>query len=110
MPKENQFELSIPKLLTRQAIDIMMIGYILGYRHISVLKILQVKAAIKEFLTDLNISEDEYPLDVAVMRFYRAWEDFKAFPDWAGGRKWCSIQKNKQNDKSTKKRDDSTIQ
>jgi hypothetical protein len=75
----------------------MMLGYILGYRWITPLAVLQVKAGIEKFRDDLGLSEDEFPLDSAVRRFYDLYEDLKSFPDWAGKEKWCKLQRNKRN-------------
>ena len=109
MPNERPLEGSLPKLLTRETMDRLMLGYVLGFRHISPLKVLQVKAAIEEFKNDLGLSEDEFPLQSAIVRFYSLYDDFKAFPDWAGGKKWSDLQKIKRNDKSNQKRDNDTV-
>jgi len=56
-----------------------MLGYVLGYRNISPIRILQVKKGIQAFLEDIGCSEDEYPLESAVRTFYVLLDEYREF-------------------------------
>ena len=73
MPKEKGLytRLEIPKLLYRQTIDQWMFAYVHGYRHTSAIPVLQVKAGIIKFMEDFGLSEDDFPVESAIVTFYR---------------------------------------
>ena len=75
MPKEKEIYLCLPKLLRRETLDRLMLGYVLGYRHVSAIPILQVRAGIQKFIEDMDLTEDDFPLDSAVVRFYNLYYD-----------------------------------
>ena len=79
MPKETGFNHNLPRLITRQTLDHILLGYVLGYRHISPLSVLQVRAAIEKFIEDFELSEDEFPFDSVISRFYIIYEDLNEF-------------------------------
>ena len=101
MPKIKEVYVNLPKLLRCEAFDHIMLGYVLGYRHISPLKVLQVKKAIEEFIMDFELSEDDFPLDSAIVRFYNKYNDLSDFPTKEIGQKWIKYQRN---DKGSKKK------
>ena len=94
MPKTKELYINLPKLLNRQTVDLLMLGYVLGYRNKSPIRILQVREAIKEFIEDFEFSEDEFPLDSAVTRFYNIYNDLLNYPDTSFRSKWVKLQKN----------------
>jgi hypothetical protein len=73
MPKRKELynTMNIPRLLYRETIDNWMFAYVHGYRHISQLPVLQVKAGIEQFMLDFGLTEDDYPVDSAITTFYR---------------------------------------
>jgi hypothetical protein len=79
MPKEKDLyvKLQIPKILYRQTVDQWMFAYVHGYRHISPIPILQVKAGIEAFMVDFGLEEDYYPVDSAVVTFFRMYGESK---------------------------------
>lgn len=79
MPKDKGLYVDIPKLLKRQTIDVLMLGYVLGYRHSSIFKVLQVKKGIEAFMIDTGLGEDDYPLDSAIVTFYRMFKEYNKF-------------------------------
>lgn len=95
MPKDKGLYLNLPKLLTRQTVDIGMLFYVIGYRHKSPLKLLQVHDGIKDFMEDMQFSEDEFPLDSAITRFYSLYFDLQQM-DLKNKNRWISIQKSKK--------------
>lgn len=79
MPKERGLYLNLPKLLTRQTMDLILLGYVLGYRHSSPLGVLQVRSAVEKFIEDFQLSEDEYSFDSAITRFYNLYYDLNEY-------------------------------
>lgn len=75
MPKEKGMYLNMSRLLTRQTIDHILLGYVLGYRHSSQLPVLQVRAAIDKFIDDFQLSEDDYPFETCMRTFYKLYAD-----------------------------------
>jgi hypothetical protein len=96
--KKKDLYIDIPKLLRRQTIDHLMLGYVLGYRNISPIKILQVRPAIKAFIEDIGCSEDEYPLDSALCNFYSLLDEYR---EWVE-KDDIKQQRRHRNDKSSK--------
>ncbi len=94
MPKVKELYVNLPKLLRCETFDLLMLGYVLGYRHISPYKVLQVKAAIEKFIEDFELTEQDFPLDSAIVRFYNKYNDLSDFPDKESGHKWLKFQKN----------------
>lgn len=100
MPKERGLYLNLPRLLTRQTMDHILLGYVIGFRHISPLLILQVRAAVEKFIEDFQISEDDYPLDSMLRNFYKIYDDLSEYQklnDEADRMRWIRLQKRKQN-------------
>lgn len=98
MPKERGLYLNLPRLLTRQTMDAILLGYVLGYRHCSPLQILQVRAAIEKFIEDFDLSEDDYSFDSAITRFYSLYDDLHEYTksaDHADKMRWRRLQKRK---------------
>ena len=109
MPKERGLYLNMPRLLTRQTMDHLLLGYVIGYRHISPVSVLQVRAAVEKFIEDFELSEDDYPYDSMLSSFYRLYDDLSEYnkqrTDQADKMRWRRLQKRKGNaDKSDEKR------
>jgi hypothetical protein len=79
MPKNKGLYVNLPKLLKRQAIDLIMLGYVMGYRHVSPIPVLQIRKGIKLFMDDMGLSEDDYPLDSAIVTYYRMLKEYHKF-------------------------------
>ena len=79
MPKHKTFYIDLPKLITRDAIDKLMFGYVLGYRFRNVLPVITVRKAITEFTKEFGLNEDTYPMDSAVVTFYNMFKEYKKF-------------------------------
>ena len=109
MPKERGIYSNLPKLLTRQTMDHILLGYVLGYRHISPIGILQVRAAIQKFIEDFRITEDECGFDTVIQNFYRIYDDLNEFTTDEDRRRWKKIQRNNGTNKSNKGRKESGI-
>jgi len=103
MPKEKELYLCVPRLLRKETLDRLMLGYVLGYRNISPIRILQVRAAIKQFIDDFELTEDDFPLDSAVVRFYNLYSDLN---EMGGTQKKWKLK----NGNSSKTRPDGSIQ
>lgn len=99
MPKETGFSHNLPRLITRQTLDHILLGYVLGYRHISPLGVLQVRAAIEKFIEDFELSEDEFSFDSALTRFYALYDDLNDYHktmDTRDRMRWHRLQKRKK--------------
>ena len=72
--------------------DHLLLGYVIGYRHISPLGVLQIRAAIHQFAQDFDLSEDDYPLDSALSRFYTLYDDLAEY-DKADKIRWTRLKK-----------------
>jgi hypothetical protein len=82
MPKTKGIYVDLPKLLYRDTIDKILLGYVLGFRNRNVLKILEVREACKDFMADLNLTEEDYSLDTAVNCFYRMFNEYKQIREY----------------------------
>lgn len=100
MPKERGLYLNLPRLLTRQTMDHILLGYVIGYRHISPLNVLQVRAAVEKFIDDFQLSEDDYPFDTILRNFYKIYDDLIEYNsqkgDQADKMRFRRMQKRKQ--------------
>ena len=76
MPREKGLYVHLPRLLKRQAVDLLMLGYVMGYRHKSPLPVLQIKTGIEHFKEDMGFSEDDYPLQSAIVTYYRMLDEY----------------------------------
>jgi len=96
MPKQRGIYLNLPQLLTRQTIDHIMLGYVIGYRHTSkVGDVLQVRAAVDKFREDFGINEDEYSFDSMIRNFYKIYGNLSETDgEINGARLWKKLQSN----------------
>ena len=76
MPREKGLYVHLPRLLKRQAVDLMMLGYVMGYRHTSPIPVLQIKRGIEKFKEDMGFSEDDYPLQSAIVTYDRMLDEY----------------------------------
>ena len=79
MPKVKGLYADLPKLLQRQAVDLIMLGYVMGYRHVSPIPVLQIKKGLEHFMEDMGLSEDDYPLESAMDTYYRMLKEYNKF-------------------------------
>lgn len=79
MPKNKGLYVNLPRLLKRQAVDLIMLGYVMGYRHVSAIPVLQIRKGIQLFMEDMGLSEDDYPLDSAIVTYYRMLKEYHKF-------------------------------
>lgn len=79
MPKTKGLYLNLPKLLKRDTLDKLLLGYVMGYRNQNLLKVLEVRAACIQFMEDFNLAEDDYPLDTAITTFYNLYKEHQEF-------------------------------
>lgn len=100
MPPVKGLYVHLPKLLQRQAVDLLMLGFVMGYRHKSPIPVLQIKAGIEKFMADMGLSEDDYPFETARVTFYRMLGEYYEFNNF--DKKVC-------NDKSNKRRNQGTV-
>ena len=82
MPKEKGLYVHLPRLLKRQAVDLIMLGYVMGYRHVSAIPVLQIKKGIEEFKKDMNFSEEDYPLQSALVTYYRMLDEYNKMKEY----------------------------
>jgi hypothetical protein len=68
-------ELDISKILYRTTIDHFMFSHVIGYSKNSLIPVLQVTAGIRSFMETWRLSEDGYPLNSAIITFYRMYEE-----------------------------------
>ena len=54
MPRTKGLYADLPKLLRRQAVDLIMLGYVMGYRHVSPIPVLQIKKGLEHFMEDMG--------------------------------------------------------
>jgi hypothetical protein len=79
MPKDKGLYVHLPRLLKRQAVDLLMLGYVMGYRHVSPIPVLQIRKGIQKFMEDMGLGEDDYPLDSAIVTYYRMLGEYNKF-------------------------------
>jgi len=79
MPKQKGLYVSLPKLLTRQAVDILMLGYVMGYSDSAPIPILQIRKGVEKFMQRMDLQEDDYPLDSAIVTYYRMLGEYNNF-------------------------------
>jgi hypothetical protein len=79
MPKTKGLYVSLPKLLTRQAVDILMLGYVMGYSDSAPIPILQIRKGVEKFMQRMDLQEDDYPLDSAIVTYYRMLGEYNNF-------------------------------
>ena len=79
MPKEKGMYVNLPRLLRRQTVDILMLGYVIGYSKNAPIPILQIRKGIVKFMEEMSLSEDEYPIESAVVTYYRMLREYNSF-------------------------------
>jgi hypothetical protein len=72
---ESNEYINMPKLYKRQALDLMMFGFVNGMQ--SALPSMSLKNCLVYFQKRHNLSEDDYNLDSARITYYRMQKDFK---------------------------------
>jgi hypothetical protein len=71
--KEKPFENKIPAFYKKNAIDLILFGYVIGMRR--GLPAVKISKSIELFLDDFGLQED-YPMDSAIRTHTRVTEDF----------------------------------
>lgn len=72
--REKKIMFDIPTLYKKQAIDLILFGYVCGMTR--AMPAMSAVEAIQMFLDDNSISEDEYPKQSAQVAFYRMRAEF----------------------------------
>jgi hypothetical protein len=79
MPRTKGLYTDLPKLLQRQTVDTLMLGYVIGWSKRSTFPVLQIKNGVESFMREMNITEDEYPLESAIVTYYRMLKEYNSF-------------------------------
>jgi hypothetical protein len=74
MSKEKPFENKIQAFYKKNAIDLVMFGYVLGMRR--GLPAVNINKSIELFLDEFGLSEDDYPLRSAIVTYERILKDY----------------------------------
>ena len=82
MPRTKGLYTDLPKLLQRQTVDTLMLGYVIGWSKRSTFPVLQIKNGVESFMKEMNITEDEYPLESAIVTYYRMLREYNSFNDY----------------------------
>ena len=69
MPKRKKLYVEFPEFYVGEIIDMLLFMYVFGLQR--GLPSVSIKRAVELFLEDMNLSEDEYPLDNAYRTWYR---------------------------------------
>lgn len=78
MVKHKDYYINIPKALRQQTLDNWMFAFVLGVR--TALPSVTISNAVSIFMQKFNLTEDEYPLDSAVVIYNRCmnnWHDYE---------------------------------
>lgn len=67
---------NVPKAYQHKTLDNWMFGYVLGMKR--ALPSVTTKKAIEMFMYDFNLSEDDYPLDSAMVVYNRCFHSWVA--------------------------------
>jgi len=62
---------TIPKIYRRQTLDCWLFGYVIGQQQISGHNNFNITKCLLDFQKSFGLSEDEFPLDTALMSWYR---------------------------------------
>lgn len=73
MPKESKILELIPKLYRRNAIDLVMFGYISSHKKI--LPSMSIENIIYDFCKEYNIDLDEFDIGSATRKYYKLIQD-----------------------------------
>lgn len=77
MPKKKKLYVNMPKLIQYEAIDHMMFGYVLGMQK--ALPATFIRKSIELFLSDFDLTDDQYDLDHAQKTFSRMSHSYREF-------------------------------
>ena len=97
MPKSKGMYVNLPRLLKRQTVDILMLGYVIGYSKNAPIPILQIRKGIMKFMEEMGLSEEDYPVESACTTYYRMLKEYNNFKTFV------------RHDKSNEKRDSGSI-
>jgi hypothetical protein len=76
MSKPKKIIINIQRLLRYDKLDALMFGYVMG---VKILPSVTTRKAIEMFMSDFNLTEDDYPLDCAISQFSRMFESYRDF-------------------------------
>jgi hypothetical protein len=74
MTPQERVKISIPKLYRRQALDMLMFGFVGGMK--AALPSLTINECLQMFQKEHSFSEDEYPLRSAWQTYNRMMEEY----------------------------------
>ena len=72
MPSEKKLYKNIPKIYRYETIDNFLFGYVMALRRQDV----SLKDKLLLFAKDFGLSEDEYPLDSMLQKWYKMAKDY----------------------------------
>lgn len=75
MAKETPIEQTIPRLYKRNALYLLMFGYIRGCRD--TLHTMTIEHAIRAFMSDMELEEDDFNFESAKCTYFRMCKDLK---------------------------------
>ena len=73
MPSEKKIYKNIPKIYRYEAIDNWLFAYVIAYRRCGDASL---KDTLLMFAKDFGLSEDEYPLDSMLQKWYNMAKDY----------------------------------
>lgn len=78
MSKEKPFENKIPAFYKKNAVDLMMFGFVRGVKHTlpSMDRDSATNRCVESFLKEFGLTEDDYPIESAMRTHTRITEDF----------------------------------
>ena len=74
MPRETELNKRIPKIYRHQTIDNWMFSYVLAIQECD--KEATLKDALLMFSKSFNLSEDDYPLESMIQKWYKMGKDY----------------------------------
>ena len=74
MPKEKGLYESIPKIYRHQSIDNFLFGYAIAFKRCD--SDVSLKDVLLMFSKDFGLSEDEYPLESMLQKWYKMSHDY----------------------------------
>jgi hypothetical protein len=79
MPKEKEIEKSIPAFYKKSAVDLCMFSYVqgfMGHCRLIAFPTTRVRDAIKLFMKEYNLNEEDYPIETAIRNYSKIASDF----------------------------------
>ena len=78
MPRVKGMFVNLPRLLRKNAVNLIMLGYVMGFSKNAPIPILQIRKGVKKFTEEMDLSEDDFPLESAMVEYYRMIKDYNS--------------------------------